>query len=123
MGNGIKVEGLDKLRKQLKKNITLDDVRAVVRHNGRILQGEVVKHSGEKTFNKGYFTGAIKQDVSAHGYKEVDGGLTVHVGTTKEYGPYLEHGTRFMDKEQFIKPSLDIVEPKFKADMKKLVKE
>lgn len=122
MADGIEVKGLDKLMKRLKENVTLDDVRKVVAKNGRELQGVMVKNSGESTFNKGYFTGALKQDVSAQGYKESNQGLTVNVGTTKEYGPYLEYGTRFMEKEQFVKPSLDKQEPKFKADMKKLVK-
>ena len=122
MADGIEVKGLDKLMKHLKENVTLDDVRKVVAKNGRELQGVMVKNSGESTFNKGYFTGALKQDVSAQGYKESNQGLTVNVGTTKEYGPYLEYGTRFMEKEQFVKPSLDKQEPKFKADMKKLVK-
>ena len=122
MGDGIKIESLDKLQKALKENATLDDVREIVRRHGRALQGVMTKNAGENTFNKGYFTGTLKQDVAASGYKESDMGMSVSVGTTKEYGPYLEYGTRFMEKEQFVKPSLDAQEPKFKADMKKLVK-
>jgi HK97 gp10 family phage protein len=118
----IQIIGLKELEQKLKEGVTLNSVKRVVRKNGRELQGEVVKHAGESTFNKGYFTGNLKQNVAAQGYTEKDGGLTVEVGTTVEYGPYLEYGTRFMEKEEYIAPSLKIQEPKFKADLKKLVK-
>ena len=37
---GIKIEGLDKLQKHLKKQCTLDDVRNVVKMNGAELQNK-----------------------------------------------------------------------------------
>ncbi|MDD3230027.1 MAG: HK97 gp10 family phage protein [Oscillospiraceae bacterium] len=122
MGRGIRVEGIDALAGVLKKNATLDDVRRAVRKNGRELQGVMVKNSGESTFCRGFFTGALKQDVSAQGFKLKDGGLTACVGSTKAYGPYLEFGTRFMAAEPFVKPSLDVQAPIFESDMRKLVK-
>jgi HK97 gp10 family phage protein len=121
MASSVKIVGLEALQARLKKNVTLTDIKKVVQKNGRDLQSKMVKNAGESTFNKGYFTGALKQDIAGSGYKESDGGLTVTVGATKDYGPYLEYGTRFMDKEQFAKPSLDEIEPHFKADLKKLV--
>jgi len=118
----IKFEGLEELKNALKTNVKMEDVKRVVKTNGARLQAQTVRNSGEGTFHKGYFTGNLKRDVSAQGLKIEDGGMTATVGTTVEYGPYLEYGTRFMSKEQFLKPSLDGVEPKFIADMQKLVK-
>lgn len=113
---GIRVVGLDKLEKQLKKNATLNDVRRVVRKNGSDLQQSIQKNAD---FKKGYQTGTTKRSV---GLEIADGGMTAESGPTTEYSEYLEYGTRFMDKQPFIKPALEEVEPKFKSDMQKLVK-
>ena len=34
----------------------------------------------------------------------------------------LEYGTRYMEKQPFVKPALAEIEPKFNSDMRKLVK-
>lgn len=124
----IKIEGLDKLEKQLKKNVTLNDVKRVVRKNGAELQAKIQR---EADF-KGHFewergkgmvfkepTGDTKRSV---GLEITDAGMTAESGPTTDYSPYLELGTRFMDAQPFVKPALDEQEPKFKADMRKLVK-
>lgn len=113
----IKVEGLDKLEKQLKKNATLNDVKKVVRKNGADLQRAIQKNAD---FKKGYQTGTTKRSV---GLEITAGGMTAESDPTTEYSEYLEYGTRFMDKQPFVKPALEEVEPKFKSDMQKLVKE
>ena len=40
--SGIKIEGLDKLEKQLRKNITLKEVKDTVRLNGAELQEKII---------------------------------------------------------------------------------
>ena len=95
---GIKVTGLDKLQKALKENVTLDDVKRVVRHNGSELQK---KMQGNADFKKGYQTGQTKRSI---GLEVVDSGFTASVGPETEYSPYLEYGTRFMEAQPFIKP-------------------
>lgn len=122
MPSVIKIIGINQLKSRLKQNVTLEDVKKIVDKNGRDLQSAMVKNTTVATFNKGYSQGDIMRDVSSQGFRIEDNGLSAIVGTTKEYGPYLEHGTRFMAKEQFAKPSLDEVKPKFKADMQHLVK-
>lgn len=118
----INFKGLDKLEKKLIQNAKMDDVKKVVKDNGLTLQGNVVKNAGEITFNKGYFTGNLKQDVAGNGFKLSDGDLTAKVGTSVEYAPYLEHGTRFMDAEPFLKSPFEQAKNKFKADIDKLTK-
>lgn len=112
----IKVVGLDKLEKQLKKNATMGEVKQKVKKHGADLQTTIQRKAD---FKKGYQTGTTKRSV---GLDIVDGGMTAESGPTTEYSEYLEYGTRFMDKQPFVKPALEEVEPKFKSDMQKLVK-
>ena len=118
----ISFKGLDKLEKKLIENVKMEEAKKVVRDNGLTLQGNVVKNAGEITFNKGYFTGNLKQDVAGNGFKLSDGGLTAKVGSSVEYAPYLEYGTRFMEAEPFLKSPFEQAEKKFKADIDKLAK-
>lgn len=112
----IKVKGLDKLEKALKDNVTLDDVKKVVQHNGSQLQKRMQNNAD---FKKGYQTGETKRSI---GLEMKDGGFTAEVGPETEYSPYLEYGTRFMDAQPFIKPAHDEQKEKFKRDMQKLTR-
>ena len=118
----ISFKGLDKLEKKLIENVKMEEAKKVVRDNGLTLQGNVVKNAGEITFNKGYFTGNLKQDVAGNGFKLSDGGLTAKVGSSVEYAPYLEYGTRFMEAEPFLKSPFEQAKNGFKADIEKLTK-
>lgn len=112
----IQVKGLDKLQKALKENVTLDDVKRVVRHNGSQLQKRM---QGKADFRKGYQTGQTKRSI---GLEIKDSGFTAQVGPETEYSPYLEYGTRFMEAQPFIKPAYDEQKEKFVRDMKKLAR-
>lgn len=118
----ISFKGLNKLGKKLIENAKMEDVKKVVRDNGLTLQGNVVKNAGETTFNKGFFTGNLKQDVAGNGLKLSDGGLTAKVGASVEYGPHLEYGTRYMEAEPFLKAPFEQAKKEFKADIDKLSK-
>lgn len=113
---GIKVDGIEKLEKALKRNATLDDVKKVVRYNGSELNKKMVKNAD---FEKGYQTGTTKRSI----HLEIsDGGFTAESGPTTEYAPYLEWGTRFMNAQPFVKPAYEEQARKFKQDLQKLVK-
>lgn len=112
----IKVEGLDELRKALKDNVTMDDVKKVVRQNGAEMQNKIVKNAD---FKKGYATGTTKRSI---GLEIKDDGFTAEVEPTTEYSPYLEYGTRFMEAQPFVKPGHEDQSKQFKRDMQKLVK-
>ena len=112
----IKIEGLDKLEKALKDNITLDDVKRVVRHNGSQLQKKMQSNAD---FAKGYQTGTTKRSI---GLDITNSGFNAEVGPETEYSPYLEYGTRFMDAQPFVRPAFEEQEQKFKSDMRKLTK-
>lgn len=110
------IKGLDKLQKALKENVTLDDVKRVVRHNGQQMQ---TKMQNNADFTKGYATGTTKRSI---GLEITNGGFTAEVEPGTEYSPYLEYGTRFMDAQPFVKPAHDEQKEKFKRDMQKLVR-
>lgn len=112
----IKIEGLKELEKTLKENVTMDDVKRVVRHNGAEMGKKMIKNAD---FTQGYQTGTTKRSIRL---KITDGGFTAEVAPTTEYSEYLEHGTRFMDAQPFVKPAEEAQETKFKSDMKKLVR-
>lgn len=124
----IKVDGIDKLMKALKDNVTMDDVKRVVRHNGAQLQD---KMQTKADFKKGYQTGTTKRSI----FLEIeDSGLTAAVGPGEtplnpesglpatEYSPYLEYGTRYMEAQPFVRPAHEEQAEKFKQDMQRLVK-
>lgn len=116
MSSNIKVEGLDKLQQALKENVTLDDVRRVVRQNGAEMTEKMVKNA---EFNKGYQTGQTKRSINM---QILDDGMTAEAAPTTEYSPYLEYGTRYMDAQPFVKPSYNEQIGQFKKDMQKLVR-
>lgn len=111
----IRIEGLEELQKQLKKNANMDDVKRVVRHNGSQLQKKIQRNAD---FEKGYQTGETKRSIML----EISGdGLTAESGPTTDYSEYLEFGTRFMDAQPFVKPALEEQSKKFESDLRKLV--
>ena len=112
----IKVEGIDKLQKKLKDNITLDDVKKVVRHNGAELQ---TRMQSKADFKMGYATGQTKRSISL---EVKDSGMSAEVGPETEYSPYVEYGTRFMSAQPFVRPAYNEQKEKFKSDMQKLMK-
>lgn len=112
----IKIEGLKELEKKLKSNVTMDDVKQVVRQNGSELQK---KMQGKADFKMGYQTGTTKRSI---GLEIKDGGLTAESGPETEYAPYLEYGTRFMEAQPFVQPALEEQATQFKSDMQKLVR-
>lgn len=112
----IKITGLDKLEKQLKENVTMNDVKRVIRHNGAELQRGIQQNAD---FTRGYATGQTKRSVVLD---ITDGGFAAESGPTTDYAEYLEVGTRFMDAQPFVEPALEKQTAKFKSDMNKLVR-
>ena len=112
----ITVDGLEELEKRLKENVTLNDVRRVVRQNGSELQRRM---QGKADFKMGYQTGTTKRSI---GLEITDSGMTADVGPETEYSPYLEYGTRFMEAQPFVRPALEEQAVQFKSDLQKLVR-
>jgi len=112
----IKIDGLEEFQRTLKKNVTMDDVKRIVRTNGQRLTN-VMKRQTTNAYVKGYSTGDTASSINA---EERDGGLTVAVGATMNYNPYTEYGTRYMSAEPILDPSLEIIRPQFLGDLEKV---
>ena len=115
--SSIKVEGIEELEKKLKQNVTLGDVKKVVRHHGSMLQ-KSIQYAAD--FTQGYQTGTTKRSV---GLEITDGGFTAESGPTTEYAEYVEYGTRFMEAQPFVRPALNRQAKRFQNDLKKLMKQ
>lgn len=114
MARQIYFEGLEELEGKLKSNVTLKDVKRVVRHNGSQLQSKIQRKAD---FTRGYATGTTKRSVNL---LIKANGLEADSGPTTEYSEYLEWGTRFMSAQPFVAPAFNEQKEKFKSDMQKL---
>ena len=112
----IKWEGLEDLQKKLRENASMNLVKKTVQQNGQELRSKIQEKA---EFTKGYQTGQTKRSVIL---EITDGGFTAEAGPTTKYAYYLEHGTRFMDAQPFVRPALEEQASKFKRDMQKLVR-
>lgn len=112
----VKFNGLDDFERVLKDNVTMDDVKRIIKVNGDRLN-RYMKEQTTHAYVKGYSTGDTAGSINT----EVrDGGLTVAVGATMNYDPYVEYGTRYMSAEPILDPSLERVRPQFLSDLEKI---
>lgn len=112
------LEGIEELMQELQRQASKKDVKTVVQVNGRRLENSMKQIAKPGVaFVKGYSVGNLARQISR---QTRDGGLSVEVGTTAEYGEYLELGTRKMSPEPFARPALDDVTPQFIGDLKQL---
>lgn len=111
---GLKIHGIKKLKIDLKDKAQMTLVKEIVKKHGASLQQEMVKNA---VFKGGYSTGATRRSINLLNEK---GGLTARVKPTTKYSPYVEYGTRFMDKQPFVKPAFQKVKKEFVNDLKKL---
>lgn len=114
----IKVTGIEALVGELKDNVTLNDVKQVVRKRGADLTRQM-KAQTKKSYVKGYSTGDTAGSINL---RIENSGLTAVVKTGTNYSPYVEYGTRFMAPEPIVQPSLDVIGPKFISDLERLKK-
>ena len=112
----VKFNGLDDFAGVLKDNVTMDDVKRIIKVNGDRLN-RYMKEQTTHAYVKGYSTGDTAGSINT----EVrDGGLTAGVGSTMLYNPYTEYGTRYMSAEPILDPSLERVRPQFLGDLEKI---
>lgn len=112
MSKTVKIVGMEKLQKKLKKNVNMESVKKKVRQHGGQLQEKAQRNAPVDT---GKLKGSIGIDIT-------DAGMTAEVTPTAEYAPYVELGTRFMEAQPYLKPAFNEQKEKFKKDMDKLVR-
>ncbi len=114
--SNVKIEGIEKLQKKLKRSGMLNGVKGVVLKHGTDMNNSMVRNAN---FTKGYQTGTTKGSIHLN---ITDGGLTAESGPTTEYSYYLEYGTRLMEAQPFVKPAWEEEKKKFKKSLSRLVK-
>lgn len=112
---GLKVYGHKKLKVNLKDIRQMKAVKGIVKDNTAYLNQEMIK---EAKFVGGYSTGRTKQSISIY---IGNSGLYGKVHPNTKYSPYLEYGTRLMEKQPFVKPAFQKAKKKFIKDLDKLV--
>ena len=124
------IEGIDKLEEKLKKNVSMQEVKDVVKVNIAEMQKTMVRKASfrghmEWKAKKGLVfvkpTGTTKRSIPI-GTKFSNGGFTGSVQPMTEYAYYLEKGTRFMEAQPFVRPAFYPQTFKFKKDLNRLMK-
>jgi hypothetical protein len=82
----LEIKGLDKLEAALKKNVTMNEVKMLVRKHGTQMNRNARDNAD---FKKGYATGTTKRSIHL---EFEDGGMTVISEPTTEYAPYIKIG-------------------------------
>lgn len=109
---GFKIEGIHELQAKLRDCQNLNAVKTVVKKNGSLLHSKAMDKAPVDT---GTLKRGITLDIQ-------DGGQTAVVESTVHYAGYVEYGTRFMNAQPYVGPSLNEVKGKFKSDLERLVK-
>jgi HK97 gp10 family phage protein len=112
-----KIEGLEELKAGLKGRMDLVPVENLVKKHGAQLSSRTQENM-RAAYVHGYSTGRTRRSV-----KPIfsDAGMTVSVGPTTNYFPYLEYGTRFMNAMPTLKPAFDVQSVMFINELKRLM--
>lgn len=123
----IEVKGVDKLLKTLKDTSKyVESSKKIVKKNGAEFQKSAMKNARHSAsggvFAKGYSTGHTRRNLQQNGVKLSDDGLTATVQSTTDYAAYVEHGTRFMAAQPYMKPAFNKQKKVFIEEMDKELK-
>ena len=122
--SNVKIVGIERIQRKLKKNVRLDDVKRVVKSNGNEMK-QKAKRNAENF--KGHYewkrfvppTGTLKRSIEL---AITDKGMTAEVEPHTLYGGYVELGTRKMQAQPYLKPAFDEQKVQFRKDMDKLTR-
>lgn len=113
-----KIEGLEELQTGLKGRMDLVPVANLVKKHGAQLSNRTQANMNA-AYVHGYSTGMTRRSVMPI---FSDAGMTVSVGPTTDYFPYLEYGTRFMSAMPTLKPAFDVQSVMFINELKGLMR-
>lgn len=108
----MKITGADALKKKLRQNATLSDIKHIVKSN-------TVNMNSKMQNLAPVDTGNMKRSITS---ELTDGGLT---GTTQphtDYAGYVEYGTRFQEEQSFVRPAFEEQKKVFINDLNRIMK-
>jgi len=91
-----------------------DDVGEIVKKNTIELTEKTVKNA---RFTKGYATGYTRRNIETNMVDKLHGKTISKSG----HSGFLEYGTRYMDAQPFLFPSVNAQRPQFLSDLERLV--
>lgn len=124
----LKIEGIAKLNKGLKKRMDMGAVQTVVRKNGADMESRAKRNAvfkGHYAWEEGKGmvfkkpTGNLKRSI---GLEISPNGLKATVEPKAEYAAYVELGTRKMEAQPYLKPAFEEQKKQFEKDLQKLVR-
>lgn len=108
----VKLTGVQKLQKKLKKNMDMTAVKKAVKLNG----SEMSKTAKEYVpVDTGTLKRSIRLDIQ-------ENGVTAKVSANTDYAGYVEYGTRFQTPKLYMAGAFDNQKEKFKKDIDRLMK-
>lgn len=108
----VKLTGVQKLQKKLKKNMDMTAVKKAVKLNG----SEMSKTAKEYVpVDTGTLKRSIRLDIQ-------ENGVTAKVSANTDYAGYVEYGTRFQTPNLYMAGAFDNQKEKFKKDIDRLMK-
>lgn len=108
----MKINGISNLQKKLRKNVTLEDVKHIVKSNTSSMNSKMQKLAPVDT-------GIMKRSITS---EVKNGGLNGKSGPHTNYASYVEYGTRFQNAQPFVKPAFNIQKKVFTNDLERLMK-
>lgn len=108
----MKITGIDALQKKLRENVTLKDVKHIVKSNTSSMNSKMQNLAPVDTGN-------MKRSITS---ELTLGGLTGKSGPHTNYASYVEYGTRFQNAQPFVKPAFNIQKKVFTKDLERLMK-
>lgn len=105
-----KLLGVEKLEKKLKKNLSLDDVKLVVKTHGAQMQLGAQRRAPVKT---GFLKRHIMLDLTSDG-------MTARVTSQAPYAAAQEYGTRYQSGTPHVGPAYRAQAILFEKDMRRL---
>lgn len=125
----IKIEGIERFQKKLKKNTDLNAVKKIIKHYGQQMEVDAKKNAenfkGHYEWRKGQGyvfvepTGNLKRGIVSETKRD---GLEWQTEATVNYSGYPEFGTRFMDAQPYLRPAFKDAANGMKRDTKRLEK-
>ena len=108
---GVKITGADDLIRKLEKAGKLDAIKQVVKADGGTLQARAQTYVPVDT-------GTLKRNIVL---EIIDNGLTAKSEARTDYADYVEHGTRKMEAQPYMKPAYEQTVEEFKSHIKRVM--
>ncbi|WP_276421535.1 HK97-gp10 family putative phage morphogenesis protein [Lactococcus garvieae] len=112
MGKGFTITGTKVLNKKLRENISLSDLKSVIRMNTAEL-------TREAQYESPIDTSTLERSINMH---IEDEGMTGIVEPNTDYAGYVEFGTRFAAAQPYLGPAFKKQSKQFKKDLDRIVK-